>query len=62
MVQKHPLRTEERGLVRGNKPLLFDTLPEMPFWKEYVPFSPEPVILMGSNPLRLESLIVSHKG
>jgi hypothetical protein len=39
-------------LVRGPKPLVFGTLPEMPFWKDYVPFSAEPVILVGSNPLR----------
>ena len=38
--------------MRGNKPLLFVTLPEMPFWKVVVPFPAEPVENVGSNPLR----------
>jgi len=39
-------------LTRGPKPLLFVTLPEMPFWKDYVPLSAEPVEKVGSNLLR----------
>jgi hypothetical protein len=39
-------------LVRGQKPLLFVALPEMPFWKVVVPSSSEPVEDVGSNLLR----------
>jgi len=42
-----------KGFVRGYYPLLFDTLPEMPFWKDIVPFLAEPVENVCSNPLRL---------
>ena len=40
------------SLVRDNRPLLFVTLPEMPFRKVVVPFSAEPVENVGRNPLR----------
>jgi hypothetical protein len=36
----------------GPKPLLFGTLPEMPFWEVLVPFPAEPVEDVGRNPLR----------
>ena len=38
--------------MRGYQPLLFDTLPEMPFWKDFVLFRVEPGEKVGSNPLR----------
>jgi hypothetical protein len=38
--------------VRGYEPLLFDTLPEMPFWKDFALFRAELVENVGSNPLR----------
>jgi hypothetical protein len=41
-----------RGLARGYEPLLFVTLPEMPYRKVVVPFSAEPVENVGRNPLR----------
>ena len=46
----------EERFTRGYYPLLFDTLPEMPFWKDFVPFRVEPVEKVGSNPLRSTSM------
>lgn len=42
--------------MRGPKPLLLVTLPEMPFWEVLVPFRAEPVGNVGRNPLRFESI------
>jgi hypothetical protein len=39
-------------ILEACEPLLFVTLPEMPFWKDIVPFSAELVEDEGRNPLR----------
>jgi len=47
-----PNKGRGKEFVRGHHPLVFDILPEMPFWKDCIPLSAEPAEDVGSNPLR----------